>query len=96
MFDVELANPFKKQFNRILNSLFSEKCLKEQSLTSNIQETAIKVVIQAWSALCNYVTRTYSFNLQEMLSQHFIHELIEEEKELLNINGKLSHRLTNH
>ena len=106
MFDVVLAKPFKKQFSRIFNTLFSEKCLEDRSMASIIRDSAIQAVIQSWSAVCNYqncitaanITGTYPHNIDKVLSQPFIHDLTEEEKNLLqkkrknnrlNINGKL-------
>lgn len=106
MFDVVLAKPFKKQFSRNFNRLFSENCLNDQSTASIIRECAIQAVIQSWSSVCNYqnctaaanTTGTYPHNLEVILSQPFIHDLTEAEKELLqrrrhnnrlNINGKL-------
>lgn len=106
MFDVVLAKPFKKLFSRKFNEFFIEKCLLNIPMSSIIRNCAIRAIIYSWDDTCTYencskaaeVTGTFPQNIDVILSNPYVHDLNEEEEQLmkkkrqcnrLNINGKL-------
>lgn len=107
MFDVVLARKFKKTFNKKFTKLLTNQCLlRNKSFAGAIRECAFSALVQSWNEACSVSncltaakkTGTFPFNMDEVITSPFVHELNEEERQLLqkkrknnrlNINSKI-------